>query len=381
MIWSVKKCWACIRPPLRALGYAIIVAAVALNLFIYNYHQFQPDVCAWSQEKADLRLLGFGDPQIREASATASWRTKLDIYGNDNYLGHVYRTMVQSLKPTHVAVLGDLLSSQWISDKQFHERVDRYQSRIFDKSLHNGHFINVSGNHDIGYAGEVTPERVARYQDRFGQLNFVQYYNGIRVAVLNSLTLDGPLYFGSYSDQAWEFLDKLDQEEFIGPTVLLTHIPLYKPDGICQDGPYFEYYGPEFGNALRAQNHLSKETSQAILDKVFKPGNPYNGVILTGHDHEGCESYYVHGDEGWAAQKYVHGIQGSVHEITVRSMMGEFGGNTGILTGIRSSNAWTFTFTLCPFVVQHWWWAAKVVAIVSILIVLPVFSLMALELI
>lgn len=382
---SVMTWWTVIRGPLRALGISILIVATALNLFIYNYHNFQPDVCSWTSDSPDIRLLAFGDPQIRGAGSSSSWRTQVDLYGNDYYLGHIYRTLVVSLLPKQVAVMGDLLSSQWISDDQFYERVGRYSQRIFDPALlsqrSGGEIINITGNHDIGYAGEVTPERMARYLDVFGPVNFVKTYDlsehPYRIVVLNSLVLDGPMAHQVYSDEAWAFLDEVASAGFEGPTILLTHVPLYKNEGICEDGPYFTYYGPEYGNVLREQNHLSEEASEAVLNKVFGPANPYGGVILTGHDHEGCESTYVYDSNAgkWTAKRsLLQDYPGSVQEITVRSMMGEFGGNAGLLQGMYTDGTWTFRYSLCPFVIQHWWWAAKVLAIISVGIAAPVLS-------
>ena len=390
--------WLLVRRLLRILGILVLAAAAAFNAFIYNYHKFQPDLCAWNQPDSataatdqPIHLIAFGDPQIRGAGTNAPWRTKLDLYGNDYYLGHIYRTLITSLKPNHVAIMGDLVSSQWISDDQFYERVERYRTRIFDPALlpQGAEIINITGNHDIGYAGEVTHGRMARYEKAFGKVNFMKIYNhepshpAYRIVVLNSLVLDGPMANFQYSEQAWQFLEhEVANSDFKGPTVLLTHVPLYKAEGICQDGPYFTFYDESYGNALREQNHLTEETSQRVLNLVFGPGNPYGGVILTGHDHEGCESIYVYDDETqlWSAQKpqSVDKTSKSVREITVRSMMGEFGGNAGLLRGSYDSDsgAWIFNYTLCPFGVQHWWWASKVLAIIAVGIAMPVLSAM-----
>lgn len=365
------------RSLLKTAGILILVAAAAFNAFIYNYHRFQPDVCDWQDDAAAIKLLAFGDPQIRGAQPDDTWRTKIDIMGNDYYLGHVYRMLVPSLKPQHVAVMGDLFSSQWITNEQFHERLDRYTQRIFDPALHKGDLFNITGNHDIGYAGEVTPDRMARYIDAFGLDNFVKTYEvpqPYRIVVLNSLVLDGPMAHVEYRDASWKFLDEVAAADFKGPTILLTHVPLYKPEGICMDGPYFTYYGEEFGSVLREQNHLSEETSQKVLSKVFGPGNPYGGVILTGHDHEGCLTTYTY-DTKWEPKTSLVSLPGGVHEITVRSMMAEFGGNAGLLQGTYNGT-WQFRYTLCPFALPHWWWAAKVLAILSGGLAAPVLSAM-----
>lgn len=120
-----------------------------------------------------------------------SIRKRIDLFGNDFYLAHMYRTLHWWTIPTHVTVLGDLVGSQWISDAEFARRGDRFWHRAFrggtrvpddvaawpaptydaagalGTALANAtwarRLINVAGNHDIGYAGDLTMERFERF--------------------------------------------------------------------------------------------------------------------------------------------------------------------------------------------------------------------------
>ncbi|KAL1835203.1 hypothetical protein VTK73DRAFT_6020 [Phialemonium thermophilum] len=60
-----------------------------------------------------------------------SFRKRLDLFGNDFYLAHIYRTLRWWTRPTHVAVLGDLVGSQWLTDDEFDRRSWRYWNRVF----------------------------------------------------------------------------------------------------------------------------------------------------------------------------------------------------------------------------------------------------------
>lgn len=356
----------------KSLAQLIIAVAILLNLYIYNYDRFKKSTCKWPDQQAEIKLLAFGDPQIRGLYPATPKRMRIDINGNDYYLGHVYNVMTGRLKPTHIAVMGDLLSSQWIGDDEFFKRAERYKRRIFrhvdnDKAL----MINVSGNHDIGYAGEMTPARIDRYEKAFGKVNYVKEYDGWRLVVLNSLALDGPSYVQTYHEHTQFFLNDLKNRDFKGSTVLLTHVPLAKPHGVCKDGPAFIYY--QHGT-LYEQNHLSEGMSDLVLNSVFGKGNPYGGVIVTGHDHEGCESVYTwnEDEQKWHANKFdkTKYYENSVKEFTVRSMMGEFGGNTGIMSGsLLNNGTWEFDYNLCPFAVQHLWWVTQVFTLVSLIII------------
>lgn len=368
-----------VRKVVDTLSITIVVITIILNAYIYNYMLLSQESCSWkSNDRDGIRILAFGDPQIRGSNKNTPLRTRLDIFGNDHYLGHIFNVLSKRLAPTHVAVMGDLLSSQWINNVEFYRRTERYKNRIF-KDWQNEHpeFVNVSGNHDIGYGGEMTAERVIRFEDIFGKVNYYKIYNegqsnSWRLVVLNSLALDGPFIVQDYHDDTIKFLKQMEEMEFKGSTVLLTHVPLYKVPGLCRDGTYFSYYD---SGHIRAQNHLSPESSTLVLNSLFTGGNIKGGVIMTGHDHEGCQSAYELKDSQWIPKPWTrHVFENStgVAEITVRSMMGEYGGNAGLLTGNfdRHQGIWEFEFNLCPFAVQHVWWTTKVFSIITIAVLL-----------
>lgn len=448
--------------------------ALLLNIYIYTYPSLTPSKCNWSFQSEiihdggneyiskllttpyigdlisqylvkpqykqpavpDIKMLAFGDPQIKGNWPSTPYIKRLDTFGNDYYLGHIYNVMKKRLQPTHVAVLGDLFSSQWIGDSEFFNRTRRYVTRLFDQvdehreyvldfinnnekvnwmkfldekkainihDLEYGYndvydwntvnyvkqieneplFLNVSGNHDIGYSGDATWQHMARYFKLFGRDNFwIEYErdtpHAYRIVVLNSLLLEGPALQQEFLDYTWEFLYQLFERKFKGSTILLTHVPFYKKEGLCVDGPYIDYYNADAKEQykvgkLRSQNHLSYDTTQRALNLIF---NDEPGIILTGHDHEGCETFYNKNTTTaeWTASK-IKDSEVSIKEVTVRAMMGEYGGNSGIMTAHFNTNRqeWEFAFDLCPFIVQHVWWATKVISIISALLFSTVF--------
>lgn len=470
------------------LRWLVTAVAVALNLFVYFYPDLvnSPGQCLWKGEiveskypllneylpldnvylqalllnfpslraprnnathnndkVADIHMLTFGDPQINGNWASTKYIKRLDNYGNDYYLGHIYKIMKARLEPSHVAVMGDQFSSQWILDSEFYNRTLRFVERLFPRdddykstvvetwekhenydwqawlerernmdlgvrfnlrkyddvydwvhpnqkelNLQNPLFINLTGNHDIGYSGDATWQHMARFHHLFGQDNYVITYNKgepeeWRLVVLGSLTLEGPALEEDFLKFTWSFLEHLNEtnKDFKGSTVLLTHIPFYKEEGICVDGPEHRYYEnyekePYKNGKLRSQNHLLHETSQKVLNIVF-PNTDKEGLILTGHDHEGCSSYYNLVDGEWVASKepILDGAAQPIHEVVVRAMMGEYDGQTGLVTGQfdYDRQEWKFDFKYCSFVVQHWWWASRVAALVALLVHLIAF--------
>ncbi|KAI9716712.1 MAG: hypothetical protein M1828_007574 [Chrysothrix sp. TS-e1954] len=367
-----------------------------------------------------------------------AWRKRVDLLGNDYYLAHIYRATHWWLDPTHVSVLGDLLGSQWISDEEFEKRGRRFWNRVFRKGQRvedhltsNGvkevigkdaqwrrRIINIAGNHDVGYAGDMTRHRLERFERVFGRANYEIRFQlpeaisnssesasmgvfgntppELRIVVLNSMNMDAPALDTDLQSETYNFLneDVINHsnpvEDRRSGTIVLTHIPLNKPEGVCVDGPHFAYHD---AGVIREQNHLSQGASRNILEAMLGmsadkqttfQGRGRKSIILTGHDHEGCRVYhYLPKDAGqdddgrWQA---VHrslaqpmiddaDITGT-EEVTLRSMMGSYRGNTGLLSAWYDDEVgeWQFEFDTCPFVVQHIWWAIHVLALVTVLV-------------
>ncbi|KAI4142630.1 MAG: hypothetical protein LQ340_007277, partial [Diploschistes diacapsis] len=431
-------------------------------------------------------------------TALQAYRKRLDLLGNDHYLAHIYRTVHRSTSPTHVAVLGDLLGSQWISSDEFERRAHRYWSRIFrgssavpasvtadptiemlgeDRSW-SSRVINIAGNHDIGYAGDLTPERVRRFEDAFGRVNWeIVFQVGpissvandagggkasdagtgegegegererekieaeprpstpafLRLIILNSMNLDTPALHPELQAETYAFInDVIARSEPVENasvgTILLTHIPLHKDEGVCADGPYFSFHADAKGAGVKEQNHLSAHVSKQLLEGVFgfsgdpdAPGRGLGraGLVVNGHDHAGCDVFHYlpkpaegegegEGEGGaaeattepeaegeknnnnnnnnresrsrtwtarrWAAaQDAVRAANGrripGIRELTLRSMMGSHGGFAHLISAWfdAAEQRWVFDVDACGAGVQHWWWAAHVLLLAAAL--------------
>ena len=376
-----------------------------------------PPDAPWFPSLARRNLAGVATDDVPRLLQAA--RKRLDLWGNDRYLRHVYRSVSWWTDPTHTVALGDLLGSQWISDEEFGRRSRRLwrvttplhkvpgditgrstRTEILgDDDAWRTRLISVAGNHDIGYAGDIDEHRIARFEAEFGGVNwdirfrpdnyslpttaglFPTAVPELQVVILNSMNLDTPAYHPALHQQSLDFL----ATSLLSPTtpphpksaaLLLTHIPLHKPSGICTDGTYTAHFPPHQGGGIREQNQLSPNTSSAILSALSRHGNAF---VLDGHDHEGCEVWhYGGGAEGWESV-FAHPVpweppvtleQRQIREVTVRSMMGQFSGNAGLLSAWFDDEAgkWQFEYASCPFLVQHVWWFVHVFATVEVLL-------------
>jgi hypothetical protein len=360
------------------------------------------------------------------------YRKKLDLWGNDWYLAHVYHQTRWWAGPTHTVVLGDLLGSQWIGDEEFERRADRFWGTVFggaervpDDVMAGEHgvevlgenerdwkrrIIAVAGNHDVGYAGDLSEARVQRFERAFGKVNWdvrlrlpnvtlksdqdypsrkmVDFYDGdgaqpeLRLVVLNSMNLDEPAYSAALREESLKFMEEhicepqdSETDHANSATVLLTHIPLHKATGVCVDGPFFSHFQPENGGGIREQNHLSEHISQQLSNCLAAK----TAIVLNGHDHEGCDTRHYPSQEGEARlNKVIRSSDfdtltaeeklSSFREITVRSMMGSYGGYAGFLSGWfnEAESKWEFEYATCGFGVQHIWWVCNIMLLLEL---------------
>ncbi|KAK3904551.1 hypothetical protein C8A05DRAFT_13581 [Staphylotrichum tortipilum] len=380
--------------------------------------------------------------------ALESLRKRLDHVGNDFYLAHIYRTVHWWARPTHVSVLGDLVGSQWIDDTEFYHRAGRYWNRVFrgtervpddlaaypadeydltgylgggpfnESTTWSRRLINVAGNHDIGYAGDVNDERAGRFESAFGKVNYELRFElpvtdaalvetvfdadrksdrlvpELRIVVLNDMNLDTPAVSTKLQDETYAFINNVINTaaavEFKGHfTLILTHIPLYKPEGVCVDDPFFDFH--EHDGSLKEQNQLSTAASKGFLEGILGMsgnadaagrGRGRRGIILNGHDHEGCDTWhYINQtaeDLEWEVKRWrqanAAGIVGrdelpGVREVTVRSMMGGFGGNAGLLSVWFDETAWEWhaEYATCPLGTQHMWWFVHILDLIVVI--------------
>jgi hypothetical protein len=189
--------------------------------------------------------------------------------------------------------------------------------------------INIAGNHDVGYAGDLDESRIARFEKAFGSVNWDIWFTlpsdtntseasdndsdtppALRIIVLNTMNIDAPAWSYELQSETYSFMNHIITtsravQDKTHATILLTHIPLEKEPGICVDSPYFNYF--DDGQGVREQNMLSEHSSKTVLqgvygmsDNVFAVGEGFGrrGIVLNGHDHEGCDVMHFVRQEG-----------------------------------------------------------------------------------
>eukprot|EP00249_Psilotum_nudum_P005581 c19032_g1_i3 orf=176-1552(+) len=268
--------------------------------------------CTWptlnsslNDSKADsndpIKVAVIADPQLTDRTthglAPGSFVLRVVLFYSDIYMRRSFRTSVLALEPDEIIFLGDYFDGgPYLSNEEYHESWKRFQ-HIFDQSQRGArsrssmirfHFL--SGNHDLGYGGlqSARPEVIERYEKLFGETVHTDHIGGVDFIFVDAQALDGPTADARTSN-TWNFIQNLSTESNHPPRVLLSHIPLYRPNdtpcGIDRSSPVINQRITWSGSGspgILYQNYLTEEITVRLLHMV-KPV-----LVLSGHDHDQC---------------------------------------------------------------------------------------------
>ncbi|WOL11558.1 hypothetical protein Cni_G20322 [Canna indica] len=265
--------------------------------------------CSWphlrSSSSSDhdhyLKVAVLADPQLMDRTSIGFPPKSLALeaaqFYTDLYMRRSFHLSILPFRPDLIVFLGDQFDGgPFLSDEEWEESLNRFK-HIFSLSEKDGDLpipiYYLSGNHDIGYAAfhSQHPEVISRYEKEFGARNYQFSVGKVNFIVVDAQTLDGPKQ-GKETSLSWDFIKNISNDATINPKVLLTHIPLYRPDETpCGPHRYssvinqrISYAGTDHG--ILYQNYLSEETSTHLLDLI----QPI--LVLSGHDHDQCTAVH-----------------------------------------------------------------------------------------
>ena len=195
--------------------------------------------------------------------------------------------------------------------------------------------------HDVGYAGDLDQNKVERFEKAFGSVNWDIWFTlpeefhganisdpfagdqqppALRLIILNTMNFDTPAWSEELQTETYQYMNYLintarEVEDKTHATILLTHIPLEKEAGVCVDSPLFAFWD---GGGVKEQNMLSDHGTRIVLEGLFglskqkeaaAGGFGRRGIIVNGHDHEGCDVLH------WIKQP---GVEESCNASTVK---------------------------------------------------------------
>ncbi|KQK21380.1 hypothetical protein BRADI_1g60450v3 [Brachypodium distachyon] len=255
--------------------------------------------CSWpSAHLPDnhVKVAIVADPQLMDSTSLGLPQSSLVLqaveFFTDLNMRRSFQSVILPYKPDVVLFLGDHFDGgPYLPNKEWQESLFRFK-HIFsmNEQRMNPHVpvYYLSGNHDIGYSAfhSIHPEVIRRYEKEFGPRNFHFLAGKVDFVVVDAQTLDAGVKESKERSSSWEFIKTLSSES--NPKVLLTHIPLYRPDntacGPHRSSPIINQRvsNAAMGQGITYQNYLSKETSDLLLS-LLKPV-----LVLSGHDHDQC---------------------------------------------------------------------------------------------
>ncbi|KAF5354930.1 hypothetical protein D9756_005402 [Leucocoprinus leucothites] len=280
--------------------------------------------CKWPVPKASekaagkaLHVLLVSDTQISVPSLSSKSTPSFlhpRAFLTDKFLKKSWY-VTRRLDPQVVFFMGDMLSHGKTveNEAQFTENFQKFISTFTLKAPTAVYYL--PGNNDVGMGIASAPSKGIRryYQNHFGPLNNIINLNNHTFFALDAPDLVDEDYQRNARGAAfdrWEPIPGGTVEavrnvaaENHHPLILLSHIPLYRPDG-AYCGPLRESGAINRGVGHGYQNTLGKQTT-AFLMEALEPS-----IVFTGDNRDYCE--YFHNGTSFNAED-------SIPEITVKS--------------------------------------------------------------
>ncbi|XP_071716857.1 uncharacterized protein C630.12 [Rutidosis leptorrhynchoides] len=264
--------------------------------------------CSWPQmDTVDnpgeyVKIAVITDPQLMDRTslklAPKSLTLEIVQFYTDVFMRRAMLASIMPFKPDVVLFLGDYFDGgPVLSDEEWQDSLNRFR-HIFDlntlEKITNNHVYFLSGNHDIGYAAyhSRNPEVISRYEKVFGSRNYGFTAGEVEFVAVDSQTLDG-LPQQNQTAASWNFVNIVSKDTSSPPRVLLTHMPLYRPDWTsCGSQRSSPIINQRISRAtddreIMYQNYLTKKTTNKLLDSI-KPV-----LVLSGHDHDQCSVTHI----------------------------------------------------------------------------------------
>ncbi|CAN1317328.1 Uncharacterized protein C630.12 [Linum perenne] len=259
--------------------------------------------CSWphhspssSSIREEVRIAVLTDPQLMDRTSHPTLPKSLlgmAQFYTDIYMRRAFFSSVLPLKPNVILFLGDYFDGgPDLSDAEWQDSLHRLK-HVFDLDAKlrdsNIPVFFIPGNHDVGYSSinSHKPEVLRRYEKEFGNRNFWFAIGKMEFIAVDAQTLDGTPQ-SEITSKAWEFVKNVSEGNDLMPKILLTHIPLYRPDNtycgplrkspiINQVAIYILYL-----HLSLYQNYVTEDSSNKLLNSI-KPV-----LVLSGHDHDQC---------------------------------------------------------------------------------------------
>lgn len=241
--------------------------------------------CAWPIASNAENIAILADPQIVDAFSYPKrnrfffWVTRLIA---DRYQARSFRQLHSKLKPDAVFFLGDLFDGgrEW-NDKVWYDELSRFK-KIFADSPKTPHYFSLPGNHDVGSVDEIIPSSFDRFRRVFGDANKVVTIGDYSLVTLDTNALMNQKVSTVHEPVSKFYEDLKANRGMYGPMIVMSHIPLYRPDGAYCG---FEREGIPF-RWVRGPQYVT-EVNPVLSQDIFVKLHPT--LVFSGDDHDACK--------------------------------------------------------------------------------------------
>ncbi|KAL6996165.1 hypothetical protein U1Q18_006301 [Sarracenia purpurea var. burkii] len=244
-----------------------------------------------------VKVAVLADPQVMDRTSLhlppKSLGLEIAEFYTDLFMRRAILASVLPFQPDVILFLGDNFDGGPIlSDEEWQESLSRFR-HIFNLNMlersTNTQVYYLAGNHDVGYEAfhSRMPEVIKRYEKEFRSRNYRFTVGKVDFIAIDAQTLDGNSQ-GQLTSATWDFVRNISKDVSLTPRVLLSHIPLYRPDrtycGPHRSSPIInqKVSRTNQNQEILYQNYITEKSSQYLLD-MLRPV-----LILSGHDHDQC---------------------------------------------------------------------------------------------
>ncbi|XP_010462279.1 PREDICTED: uncharacterized protein C630.12 [Camelina sativa] len=284
--------------------------------------------CSWPHHnKSDgnfTKVAIVTDPQLMDKTSfrlsSKTLALELAQFYTDINMRRSFFQSVLPFKPDVVLFLGDYFDGgPFLPEDEWQESLSRFkhvfgvnsQGKVGDIPT-----FYIPGNHDVGYSRVASHKQdvIDRYQKVFGIRNRRFMIGSVEVISIDAQAIDGNPQ-KDLASEVWKFVQNVSTDAQSHPRVLLTHIPLYRPDqtpcgphrGVSViDQRFWRHFQDQ---EVIYQNYVTSESSKKLLE-LIKPI-----LVLSGHDHDQCT--VTHKSEAGSVIEHTLGTiswqQGNIH--------------------------------------------------------------------
>lgn len=244
-----------------------------------------------------MKVAVLADPQIMDKTshglAPKSVALEISQFYTDLFMRRAFLASVMPFKPDMILFLGDYFDGGPIlSDEEWQESFSRFKHIFYLDTRERQTDIQVyyiPGNHDIGYAYLCPhkPEVCRRYEKEFGARNYRFTVGKVDFITIDAQVIDGNPK-GDLTSACWDFVKNVSMDVIPNSRVLLTHIPLYRPNGMsCGMHRHSPVINQRVSRSphdqeIVYQNYITEGSSKLLLD-LIRPV-----LVLSAHDHDQC---------------------------------------------------------------------------------------------